>query len=142
MFRKQYNPVYDASVYATAVVGDSVTKQSFKDECDVNRIVARAQKTGFMPSGERQPQYGDFSNVPDYRESLDIVMKADASFAALPAEVRKYFDNDPAAYMDFLSDEKNRDEAIKLGLVNPKPTAETASKAPETASAPVSDTAA
>lgn len=142
MFRKQYNPDYDASVYATASVGDSLTKQSFKDECDVNRIVARAQKTGFMPSGERQPLYGDFSNVPDYREAQDIVIRANASFAALPAEVRKRFDNDPAAYMDFLSDEKNRDEAIKLGLLNTKPEKETAPTAPETAPAPVSEPAA
>ena len=36
------------------------TRQSFKDECDVNRIVDRFTRTGIVEHGQRrQPQYGD-----------------------------------------------------------------------------------
>jgi phage internal scaffolding protein len=38
---------------------------------------------------------------------------------ALPAQIRSRFDNDPAKLIDFLENEQNHDEAIKLGLVNP-----------------------
>ena len=44
---------------------------------------------------------------------------------ALDANVRKRFHNDPAELIDFVSDEKNRDEAVRLGLLQipefPKP---------------------
>jgi len=36
----------------------------------------------------------------------------------LPADLRARFDNDPAQLIQFLENSDNKDEAIKLGLVN------------------------
>jgi phage internal scaffolding protein len=46
-------------------------------------------------------------------------MAAEDEFDALPAQIRARFENEPANLIDFLSNEQNRDEAEKLGLVNP-----------------------
>ena len=38
-------------------------------------------------------------------------------FTLNPAEVRARFGNDPAAFMSFVEDDANRDEARRLGLL-------------------------
>lgn len=117
--------------------GPGLTKQSFKDECDVNKILAKYAKSGTITHVARVvPKFGDFTNIPDYRGSLDIVNKANDAFMALPAAVRSRFENDPAKLLEFLSDPKNAEEAIKLGILEPKkepkaPEAPVAEKAPE-----------
>jgi phage internal scaffolding protein len=98
----------------------SLTKQSFKDECDINRIIARVRNGGNININTRAGRYMDVSNVPDYATALAIVKNADDMFAALPAGVRKKFENDPLEMVEFLQDPKNHDEAVKLGLVVPK----------------------
>jgi len=61
-------------------------------------------------------QYGDVSNVPDYLTAVSVVQRADEMFRALPSVLRSRFDNSPAQYLKFVSDPKNRDEAIALGM--------------------------
>lgn len=97
----------------------SRTQQSGKDECDINFIVERAKRGADLSQLQRGvPQYGDFTSIPtDLRECLMIVKKADEAFMSLDARVRQRFENDPAKMVDFLLDEKNREEAISLGLV-------------------------
>lgn len=93
------------------------TKQAMKDECDVNKILARFQRTGVLDFVEtRQAQYGDVTGI-EFRESMQKVAEATEMFDALPAKVRKHFDHDPAAFLDFVSDPANEEEAIKLGLL-------------------------
>lgn len=95
----------------------SRTQQHFRDECDINTILERFNVTGQLPVGSVQPQYGDFSGVTDYQSALNAVMAAQDSFLALPAKVRAKFDNDPALFVDWASDEANRDEMKALGLL-------------------------
>ena len=94
----------------------SLTKQSFRDECDIN-ILRQFNVTGQLPTGSVQPQYGDFSGITDYQSALNAVMAAQDSFLALPAKVRAKFDNDPALFVEFASDEANKDEMKALGLL-------------------------
>lgn len=94
-----------------------LTQQNAKDECDINIIVAKAKQGADLSQQMRTPMFGDFTNLPSYRESLLLVNKARDAFMALDAEVRKRFGNDPAQLLDFVADSKNRDEAIKLGLI-------------------------
>jgi len=96
----------------------SRTKQSFRDECDINNILRQFNVTGELPSGSVQPQYGDFSGITDYQSALNAVMAAQDSFLQLPAKVRAKFDNDPALFVEFASDEANRDEMKALGLLH------------------------
>lgn len=97
------------------------TQQSFKEECDINKIVARFKKaTGVdlvetLREGIEAP-YMDVSAVPDYRTAFDIVNRAQSIFEALPAILRKRFDNDPAGFLDFVTNPANKDELVSLGL--------------------------
>lgn len=102
---------------------ETLTKQEFKDECDINVLMKRYQKTGLFPhpSGQ-QPRYVTNIGMPDYQESLNIVMKAQEEFASLNSELRKRFENDPAKFLAFVNDPANADELVSLGLREaPKP---------------------
>ena len=68
--------------------------------------------------GSVEPQYGDFTTVADFHAAQNIIAEATQSFDLLPAALRKRFDNDPAKLLEFLEDDSNREEAIKLGLVS------------------------
>lgn len=100
----------------------SLTRQEFAQDADINNIM-RKYASGLPPSpaGSRPPLFGDFSNVPDYQTALNKVIDAQERFAELPSQVRRRFDNDPAKLLEFLASEDNRDEAVKLGLVDPPP---------------------
>lgn len=97
--------------------GPGRTKQSFKDQCDINTIMARALKTGQFPLTTRQGRYADLSSLPDFKTALDIVVQGQSYFNALPSAIRDRFSNDPAQLLEFLNDKKNLEEAVKLGLV-------------------------
>lgn len=107
----------------------TMAQQNFKDECDINYILERFGVTGELPSGVRQPQYGDFTGVTDYQSALNAVIAADEAFMAMPAAVRARFDNDPAKFVDFVADDANYEEAAKLGLVKPQQAVEVANTA-------------
>lgn len=96
---------------------ESLAQQHARDECDINTIVRRFGLTGELPNGVRAPQYGDFTSATDYHTAMNAVISANASFMQLPADVRARFNNDPGAFVDFCSDDKNRDEAKALGLI-------------------------
>lgn len=97
----------------------SLAEQSSLEETDINTIVRRFGLTGELPTGVRQPTYGDYEDVMDYHTAMNAIAEANEAFEAMPADVRRRFDNDPGKFVDFCSDEANRDEAAKLGLVLP-----------------------
>lgn len=103
--------------------GVGKTKQCFKDECDIHTIMERYKRTGVLPmmQSEVQKDYGDFSNVPDYREALQTVINAREAFSSLDAKTRARFGNDPALMLDFCQDEGNYDEMVKMGFIKKKP---------------------
>lgn len=105
----------------------SMTKQSFKDETDINVIVSRALKNGFLPPLPSNPVFADVSREFDYRDSLDRIASIQDAFDTLPAEVRARFSNDPANLLDALVDESRVDELVDLGILN-RPAADPASR--------------
>lgn len=112
----------DCSVDAdSGEVLTSRAQQSFKEECDINEIVRRFGVTGQLPENVRVPQSGDFTGISDYQSALNAVIAAEDAFMELPAIVRERFDNDPQSLLEFVSDVANRDEAVRLGLVNKPP---------------------
>lgn len=99
----------------------SRTQQHFKKECDVNSIMEKYRKTGMMTHvRSTSPSVGDFSAYGDFKTNLDLVRNAADEFAALPAHIRKRFNNDPANLIEFVYNDENREEAEKLGLVPQK----------------------
>lgn len=108
---------------ATATLGfseddPSLTKQEFADECDINTIMANFERTGEIYTSQTLvPRYGDFSIVPDYQTAQNLVIEAQASFDSLPSKLRERFHNDPAEFLEFVSDERNVDEMRQLGIL-------------------------
>lgn len=98
----------------------TLTQQSFAEEVDINTIVRRFGLTGELPQNVRMPQYGDYTEVMDYHQAMTAIRMADESFYSMPADVRARFDNNPGKFVDFCLDEKNLEEARKLGLAIPK----------------------
>lgn len=97
--------------------GEGRTRQSFKEDADINNIVKRFNTTGQLPAMIRQDaKYGDFSTVTDFREAMDLVMHAQDQFANLPAAVRDRFGNDPARFLEFAMKPESRGEMVKMGL--------------------------
>jgi len=119
--RTAYN--YDMNVASDdsglACLDPSKAQQHAKDECDINVIVQRFGLTGRMPVGLKEPLWGDFSEVSDFRDALDRVRAAEAAFGALPAELRREFDNDPARFEGFVLDPANQERVRKAGLYRP-----------------------
>lgn len=98
--------------------GEGRTQQHMKDECDINLILKRFEKTGQIAHVSGQvPRYGDFSNVTDYQEAVQQVAEADREFMTLPAHIRTRFHNSPGELLDFLSNDANLAEAVELGFV-------------------------
>lgn len=103
------------------VCGPGRTKQEFREETDVNKIMARFKTTGQITHLRKmEPQFMDCTNVPDFGTMYLKVRSAEDSFRALPARVRARFENDPAQFYEFLRDDRNYDEAVQLGLVKKK----------------------
>ena len=96
--------------------GESRTKQADIERTNINKIMRRYANTGTVPANMREPWYGDFSNVDDYLTARLRVQEAQDAFEALPADLRKHVDNDPAEFMRLAEDPERREEAIALGL--------------------------
>lgn len=125
-FRTRFTAIYDSvrpTVRCLDTPEDRRTKSEFAQDCDINRIVARYKKTGVLPESARAAalRYGDFSQIPDFREMQEKIIAAHEVFAALPAEVRKQFDNDPGAFIDASQTREGRELMVKLGLGAEKP---------------------
>lgn len=104
----------------------TMTQQSDANETDINVIMAKYQQTGQLPRVLTEPLFGDFTDAPDYRTAVETINAANAAFMEIPAKIRAQFGNDPAEFMKFAGDPKNKEELQKLGLLKdaPKPTIE------------------
>lgn len=105
--------------------GDEVlTKQEFAEECDINHIMKRYENFGVLPEAREGGLFGDFSDAPDFMAAQQLVVDATNAFMSLPAKIRARFDNDPAKVLAFVADPSNREEAIRLGMIDPPPVKE------------------
>ncbi len=104
----------------------SQTLQSFKNDADINCIIARFENTGVLVDPtvpvSRTPQFGDYSSMPSYQEAQNVIVAANNAFNDLSAKIRERFGNDPAAYFDFVQSLKEGSEdyaeAIRLGIID------------------------
>ena len=102
--------------------GPSMTKQSHTDECNINLIMKRFERTGVLEHVTTySPQWGDFSDTPSsYSDAINQVQAANDMFLSLPSALRARFDNDAGAYIDFVQDPSNAEELRELGLTKLK----------------------
>lgn len=103
----------------------SKTKQCFKAECNINNIVKKYDGGQGLLTHVNQAiaQYGDFTKVNEFQESLNLVNKSNENFAKIPSDIRRRFGNDAGLFLEFATNPENNEEMVKLGLaVKPKPT--------------------
>ena len=100
---------------------EDMTKKSFRDECDINKIMEKFQRKGIIDHyAKHAPEYMDIPEL-QYSDALQIVIDADQAFSELPSTIRSKFRNDPSEFLSFVQDPSNSDEMAALGLSNPKP---------------------
>jgi len=92
------------------------THQSGKEECDINKIMAKYVKTGTLDHQREHGENYGFATSLDLLEAMTIVTKANEMFDDLPAEVRIKFNHNAGEFLDFTQDPNNKAELIKLGL--------------------------
>jgi phage internal scaffolding protein len=101
----------------TEIKGESLTQQHFAHEADVRNIIKQYDRTGLIANVQKGvAQYGDYSEVNEYREALDLVNEANGMFAELPAELRQMFQNDAGTFLEFATNPENENKMIELGL--------------------------
>ena len=111
---------FNTSSVGTKVFGESLTKQEFKDECDVNIILSRYNDSPPRPwTNAPTLRYGDFAEAPDFLAAQLLVKEAEALYNSMPAPLRDRLGHDPARFLDFVHDPANREECRKLGLLRP-----------------------
>jgi phage internal scaffolding protein len=97
--------------------GDSLTQQSHAAAADVRNIIKQYDRTGLIANVNKGiAQYGDYSEINEYAEALNMVREANESFATLPSHIRQQFNNNAGLFFEFATDPKNSEEMIKLGL--------------------------
>lgn len=120
-FRSGWNYDRDAASLETGLAceDESLTIQSQAQEADINELVRRFGVTGQLPQVAMPPSIAEFTEVFDYRSALETMMRAQESFAALPAEIRSRFRNDAAEFVVFVDRELEAgrlEELRKMGL--------------------------
>lgn len=109
-----------AKMHATDTCNSvDLTIQSGKEDCDINVIMRRFGITGQMPVNVRAPIAGDFTGVMDFHSAMNAIVAAEDSFMQMPAELRAELNHDPARFVDFCGDERNRERLKKYGLLLP-----------------------
>lgn len=111
-FRTQYDKLKKVLISEKP----SMTNQSSKKSCDINYIIDKYQKTGVAPVVKDKALFGDFSNVSDYQNAQNTIIKAEEQFSSLNSKIRERFNNNPSKFLEFVSNPQNKDEGIRLGI--------------------------
>ncbi len=89
---------------------DGRTKQCFKDECNIQKIMARAEKAGTISHLQKyEGVYADYSDF-DFFEQTQKLTQGREIFDALPAELRREFGQSPAAFFNYVNDPENAED--------------------------------
>ena len=97
--------------------GDSLTQQSHAAAADVRNIIKQYDRTGLIANVNKGiAQYGDYSEINEYAEALNMVAEANQSFAEIPSHIREQFNNNAGLFFEFATDPKNKEKMIEMGL--------------------------
>lgn len=105
----------------TVMDSESKTEQHHANEVDINSIMRKYRKTGVLPEPSARGIYGDFAFAEDFHTTQNRVVAANELFNNLPSDIRTQFDNDAGAFLGFVNDPENADEAREMGLLPPIP---------------------
>lgn len=75
-------------------------KQQFKEDCDLNNLIAKYRKLGVWPSGAPGVYEDEVAWPKDLAQAFEITARAAEQFEALPAQVRRRLGNDPSRLLE------------------------------------------
>lgn len=107
-------------LFGSDVYKDGRTKQAFKDSTDINKLLAKAARGESLSHLQRHGAvYGDFTDMPDLLAAQQRLARGQEIFAELPGEIRREFNQSPAAFFEYVNDPANIDKLPTLipGLV-------------------------
>lgn len=99
----------------------SLTQQSEKDSTDINFIVKQYCECGVCPScNVHHPLSEDMlaMSTQTFQEVMQQQAQLTTAFNELPANVRKKFDYNPLKMLEFVENPNNKEECVKLGLLD------------------------
>jgi len=121
-FKSLYNRP-DAGFATTLDYETQITVQHQKEACDAKNIVARHKIVkGFdifdnYRDATLSNEVIDLTTLPsDFVEAQNQINFAQQQFEALPAKVRKNFNNNSREFLSFVQNPENIDELVRLGL--------------------------
>ena len=107
---------YGEKQKVTLTTLDARTEQCHRDECDINKIIAKYDRTGVLNHvNDFEARYEDLTGL-DYQTMLNTVANANSMFEGLPSEIRNQFANDPANFISFMDDQNNNEQMYEMGL--------------------------
>lgn len=136
-FHTRYNPPPSPGIVFEE---PTMTQQHFRDECDINKIVERAIRTGdttVFTSAQRAEFY-DASAITDYVDAMALIDDVNDDFNSLPSTIRSMFGNNVKQYVEWMSNPQNWSKARELGLLSGGEVSATEPKVRESEPAPAS----
>jgi hypothetical protein len=100
----------------------SMTKQSFKDSTDINKIIHKVAKgEAISHLAKHGAVYGDFSDIQDLLDAQQKLNRGMEIFEELPGEVKREFNQNPAEFFAYVNDPANVEQLGDLipGLAAP-----------------------
>ena len=113
---------YDNKNVAPVIaINDGVDKcqQQFKNECDINYVVAHNSAEGVAivcERNQRVSQYGECDMFKSALEHADQFARTKEYFENMPSDVRKQFGNDFSLFLEQSQDKNMFDKFCDLGI--------------------------
>lgn len=94
----------------------SLTEQAHLESSKIENIIGRMKRGQYVIT-PKAAMFGEFDSADDFTSAQNKIISAKRAFDSLAPGIRAKFKNNPAELLRFLSDEGNREEAEKLGLI-------------------------
>ena len=115
-----------SAAFALVCDDPSLTRQSEKQDADINVIVKRFAGTGMLPQVQTPPTMQEFADVFDFQSAMNVLVRAREAFMTLDADTRARFHNDPGRFVEFVEARGENGERVniaelrKMGLAPPE----------------------
>lgn len=121
--RRSFEVFPDITVVNFKFPSRTVRDSDVVNSCDIHFLYRNLLRFGTAYPGRltrptRKPEFVQTVHPKDLASALSVVARAREEFDKLPVEVRDKFNYNPYRFMEFVSNEKNASELVKLGLAD------------------------
>ena len=100
----------------------SMTQQEHEDQLEINKVMDRYERTGFLPLNKIAPVFADLTLAPDFDSMQDKLLQAQRLFLDLPYEVRDEF-RTPEELLRAFNNPKGQAKLRAAGILETPPSA-------------------